>query len=31
MNATKLVGFIIALDHVFIGQRLDQQNYDGST
>lgn len=31
MNATKLVGFVIVLDRVFIGPRLDPQNYDGST
>lgn len=30
MNATKMVGFAIVLDHVFIGHRLDQQNIDGS-
>lgn len=31
MNATKLVGFVIVLDRIFIGHRLDQQNYDGGT
>lgn len=31
MNATKLVGPVVVLDHLFIGHRLDQQNNDGST